>query len=148
MSPFPKLRPSLWDALVVLAVVLLAAVCSLAFWRGRDGGALAVVVSVDGETVDRFPPSDLLKEPRTYENNGYTLRLAYAAVGGNGQSAQPASGEIGVCVAEADCPTLDCVHTGVISRSGQSIVCLPARIIIQLEGGTAAEDAAVDAVTG
>jgi hypothetical protein len=43
-------------------------------------------------------------------------------------------------VVESDCPTQDCVHTGEISRSGQSIVCLPARIIIQLEGGTESGD--------
>ena len=35
----------------------------------------------------------------------------------------------------SDCPTQDCVHTGAITRSGQSIVCLPGRIVIQLEGG-------------
>ena len=75
--------------------------------------------------------------PRIYENNGYTLRLA----------ASPASGGDGVRVEAADCPTQDCVHTGVISRGGQSIVCLPARIIIRLEGGPPPETA-VDAVTG
>ena len=42
---------------------------------------------------------------------------------------------------EADCPTQDCVHTGTITRAGQSIVCLPARIIIRLEGGTVDKDA-------
>ena len=42
---------------------------------------------------------------------------------------------------EADCPTQDCVHTGTITRTGQSIVCLPARIIIRLEGGTVDKDA-------
>ena len=50
-------------------------------------------------------------------------------------------------VAEADCPTQDCVHTGTITRSGQSIVCLPARIVIQLTGGQPDGDA-VDIVIG
>ena len=47
----------------------------------------------------------------------------------------------GVRVEEADCPTQDCVHTGTITRAGQSIVCLPARIIIRLEGGPVDKDA-------
>ena len=47
----------------------------------------------------------------------------------------------------SDCPTQDCVHTGTISRSGQSIVCLPARIVIQLTGG-AADSSGVDIVIG
>ena len=41
----------------------------------------------------------------------------------------------------------DCVHTGRITRSGQSIVCLPARIVIQLTGGQPDGDA-VDIVIG
>ena len=47
----------------------------------------------------------------------------------------------------SDCPTQDCVHTGAITRGGQSIVCLPARIVIQLEGGPEA-DSGVDLVIG
>lgn len=138
MLPFPELRPTLWDGLVVLAVILLAAVILASAWSGgEDGGALAVVVSADGEEIDRFPPGELPDSPRIYENNGYTLRLA----------ASPASGGDGVRVEAADCPTQDCVHTGIISRGGQSIVCLPARIIIRLEGGPPPETV-VDAVTG
>ena len=41
----------------------------------------------------------------------------------------------------------DCLHTGAVSRSGQSIVCLPARVIVQLVGGSEA-DPGVDAVIG
>ena len=40
----------------------------------------------------------------------------------------------GVRVADSDCPTQDCVHTGRISRAGQSIVCLPAQVAVQLVG--------------
>lgn len=47
----------------------------------------------------------------------------------------------------SDCPTQDCVHMGEITRGGQSIVCLPARIVVQLEGGAAADDG-VDLVIG
>ena len=34
----------------------------------------------------------------------------------------------------------DCVHTGRITRSGQSIVCLPEQVVIQLTGGTSDAD--------
>ena len=63
--------------------------------------------------------------------NGYTLYVALAYTGGP---------DYGIQVSRSDCPTQDCVHTGTISRSGQSIVCLPARIIIQLEGTTDSGD--------
>ena len=51
----------------------------------------------------------------------------------------------GLCVLESDCPNQDCVHSGVITRAGQSIVCLPARIVIELHGGSGD---GVDAVLG
>ena len=103
---------------------------------------------MNGTEADRFAPADLLEAPRTYENNGYTLEVALSIDYEHpASSALPSSGESGLRVARSDCPTQDCVHTGTISRSGQSIVCLPARVIIRLEGG-AADPGNVDAVTG
>lgn len=149
MKSFPKLRPTAWDALVALCVVLLAVGLAVLQWRGgTSAGELTAVVTIDGAEADRFAPADLLKGPRAYENNGCSLEVAYGLRG----EASPldhvnAGAEAGLCVAWSDCPTQDCVRTGTITRSGQSIVCLPARIIIRLEGGTPDPDG-VDAVLG
>ena len=148
MRPSPKLRPTAWDALVVLCVAALAVALAVFQWRGETQEALTAVVSVDGAEVDRFSPEDLLEHPRTYTGSGYTLTVAFAADYEHpASSAPPPSGKSGLCVLLSDCPTQDCVHTGMITRSGQSIVCLPARIVIRLEGGMA-EDGGVDAVLG
>lgn len=148
MRPSPKLRPTAWDALVVLCVAALAIGLAVFQWRGGTDQALTAVVSVDGAEVDRFSLEDLLEHPRTYTGNGYTLTVALGIdYEGPVLDAIPPSGESGLCVAASNCPTQDCVHTGIIARSGQSIVCLPARIIIRLEGGTADPDG-VDAVLG
>lgn len=133
MKRSPELKPNLWDILVVLAVVALAAASALTVWPGRDSGSLTAVVTADGEELDRFAHADLAAGPRTYTHNGYTLTVT--------------AEDGGLRVSEADCPTQDCVHTGAISRSGQSIVCLPARIIIQLTGGQA-DPGGVDVVIG
>ena len=133
MKRSSELKPNLWDILVVLAVVALAAASALTVWPGRDSGSLTAVVTADGEELDRFAPADLAAGPRTYTHNGYTLTVT--------------AEDGGLRVSEADCPTQDCVHTGAISRSGQSIVCLPARIIIQLTGGQA-DPGGVDVVIG
>lgn len=150
MKSPPKLRPNLWDALVVLAVLALAAGGALAVWSGGGGdGTLTAVVTIDGEEADRFSPSDLLAEPRTYTNNGYTLEVTCGLrqLENPPLDHAPPAGESGVRVAWADCPTQDCVRTGAVTKSGQSIVCLPARFILRLEGGTAEPDG-VDAVLG
>lgn len=148
MKPFPKLQPTAWDALVVLCVAALAVGLAVFQWRGGQSQALTAVVSVDGAEVDRFSPEDLLEHPRTYTGNGYTLTVVFGIdYEGPARNAMPPSGESGLRASASDCPTQDCVHTGIIARSGQSIVCLPARIIIRLEGGRA-EDGGVDAVLG
>ena len=74
----------------------------------------------------RFPPEDLLEGSRTYSNNGYTLTVAFGIDYENPASKAPLpSGKSGLYVAVSDCPTRDCVRTGIITQSGQSIVCLP-----------------------
>ena len=132
MKSSPELRPTARDALVVLCVAALAVALAVFQWRGGTSQALTAVVSVDGEEIDRVSLERAAGE-RTDRAGEYTLTVEYAAGG--------------VRVAASDCPTQDCVHTGTITRSGQSIVCLPARLIVRLEGGTA-EEGAVDAVLG
>lgn len=137
MKQFPKMRPSVWDALVVVAVLLLAAGSGAAIWGGNDrtAGELQVVISVDGKEVERCLLAEFPDAEQVYSNNGYTLRVALAG-----------EDPLGIVVKSSDCPTQDCVHTGAISRTGQSIVCLPARVIVQLEGGGG--DSSVDLVVG
>lgn len=132
MRRLPELRPNGWDALAALAVILLAAACALTAWeRGGETEQLTAVVSVDGVEVERIDLNDgACAGERIYSGSGYTLTAEFRP-----------EGVRGVRIEEADCPTQDCVHTGTITRSGQSIVCLPARIIIQLEGGPVDEDA-------
>lgn len=136
MRRSPKLRPNGWDGLMAAIVIVLAAVCAGAFWsRGAAAeGELAVVVSIDGEEVERFEPTESTGE-KIYASRGYTLHVLVR--------------DGGVEVSQSDCPTQDCVHMGWIDRAGESIVCLPARVIIQLvrtDGGS--DPDGVDAVIG
>ena len=120
----PELRPGIRDVFVVLAVVLLAVGTAAMTWGGsRTGGTVTAVFSVDG--VESEPVSVEEDFRRTVSANGYVLEICCA------------DGE--VWVESSDCPTQDCVHTGHISRSGQSIVCLPARVIVTLEGGAVSD---------
>ena len=121
MRPLPELRPNIWDALVALAVVVLAVVCVATIWFDSTDAGLQAVIVADGNEVERVA-LDTLKEPTEMlvEANGYQLHLLLSPEG--------------IVMTESDCPTQDCVHTGTIRRSGQSIVCLPARVVVTLEG--------------
>ena len=39
-------------------------------------------------------------------------------------------------IIESDCPGADCVHSGWIHEPGRSIVCLPNRVEIRMEGAS------------
>ena len=76
MNSSPKLRPGLWDALVVLVVAALAVGCAWTVWGGQDRGTeLTAVVSVDGVETDRLPLKEAAGTERTIQAGGYTLRL-------------------------------------------------------------------------
>ena len=125
MNRSPKLKPTLWDALVVLAVLALAGLLAARpFLAAKTAGELTVSISVDGETVERCALSTY--EGGTYTSRGYTLTVEAA--------------DGAVYVASSDCPNQDCVHSGAISRAGQSIVCLPARVAVTLEGSASDYD--------
>ncbi len=119
-----ELKFNRFDALVALIIALLAVVAALWFYLPRSqSGQLTVVISVAGEETRRVPLSDFTET--TVTGGSYTLRVG--------------TRDGGVAVTDSDCPTQDCVHTGVITRAGQSIVCLPAQVVVHLEG--AAPDA-------
>jgi hypothetical protein len=46
-----------------------------------------------------------------------------------------------VRVAESSCPNQVCVRMGWISRPGQTIVCVPNRVMVAIRGGNAGYDA-------
>ena len=113
----PELRPRPMDAVVALFVVALAIAVAVLYYGALGGEATGYVITHGGAEVARGS----LTEDRTL-TVGDTHHLTITVSDGT------------IAVTHSDCPTQDCVHTGEIYRAGQSIVCLPARIIIALEG--------------
>ena len=146
MNNSPKLTPGKYDLIVVAAVLALAALLGARFWLSPapESGTLLAVVEIDGAEVDRFALAQAAEETRTYTNNGVTLTVAPCATAKRDAETWTQTETAGVRVVSSDCPTQDCVHTGQISRAGQSIVCLPAHIVVTLAG----TDADYDLITG
>ncbi len=113
------------DLILIASLLLLSLLAFAALRLFTTAGAVAVV-SVDGTEVARYP----LSEPGRYVLNGGSNVLVI---------------EDGAArVVEADCPDKLCVRQGEARRTGESIVCLPNRLIVTIEG---AERAEVDAIT-
>ena len=115
------------DIWLILGVLAIAAGLFVLLWFTPDRGA-AVEVTVDGTVYATLP----LDTPATLTipgENGVTNTLVIA----DGRAS----------VTHADCPDRVCVRTGAISRTGQSIVCLPGRVVVTVVGGSPALDGEV-----
>ena len=120
-SSSPKLRPTAWDSLIVLAVIVLAIGTAIVFYGGLGGGDhITVTITHRGETVEKVMLEALNEEKTVTIDGTYQLTVVLT--------------RDGVWVSESNCPTQDCLHTGTVSRAGQSIVCLPEQVVIRLDG--------------
>ena len=85
----------------------------------RPGGTVAVV-SIDGEVYDTI---DLSAVAAPYE------RTVETPWGWNTLRVEPGA----VAVTDADCPGHDCIRQGAISDGTIPIVCLPHRLVIEIQ---------------
>lgn len=104
------------DLLLAAALLALAGVLYLLLRPGAAGAW--AVVTAEGREIARYP----LREDRTVtigETDYNVLTIS------NGTAA----------VTEANCGDHTCIRTGKISREGETIVCLPHRVVVRIEGG-------------
>lgn len=107
------------DLLLIGGLLLLAALVWLLVRPGEAGGW--VVVTVDGVETARYS----LDLDRTVEIGERQYNIL--CISGGKAS-----------IIEANCGDHTCVRTGAISRAGETIVCLPHRLVVIIEGGEAA----------
>lgn len=115
---------------VLIIICAVIGILGLGFHYGVQRQGAYVTVSVDGEVIKTLS----LSENQSYEILGYDGGVNYLVI------------EDGYAyLSDADCPDQICVKTGKISKVGETIVCLPHRVVCEVlkEG----EDAAIDAVS-
>ncbi len=135
---------------IVLVIIGLAASAALTLSHGEAGSGAKVIIESGGDLYARYP----LAEDRTVivpapKQNAVD---APAADPDNTASAQydyynvvVISGGT-VSVTEASCKNQVCVKHGAISRPGESIVCLPNRMVVRIENSSE-EGGGYDSVT-
>lgn len=121
-------RPMNWGFISIIAIAALVA-CSCAVWlcmklafAGSADERVVVITDGDGQT-QRIPIT---------ENGTYTIE---SSLGKNVVVISYGS----VYMAEADCPGHDCIEQGAIDTAGEIIVCLPHKLIVNIEGGESSE---------
>ena len=115
------------DAILIAVLLILGGALALFLWFTRQSGGY-VSVQVDGETLMELPLS----------------KDAWIVLG-EGEHTNTLVIENGaVQVVEASCPDQVCVRQGAVRYEGESIVCLPHKLVITVKGG---QPSGVDAVT-
>ena len=126
-SRFPLFRKR--DLLIFLLAAVLAGVGFLQ-WLPKSG-APVVVIEQNGQEVRRVELSSII-QPETLVLEG---EISVTVLLEPGQ----------VSIVHSDCPDQICVNTGVLTRPGQSAVCLPARVAVRIVGEI---QSGVDGMTG
>lgn len=124
-------RRGFWrgDAAAV-AAVLLAAALSLFLLPERKTAGGTAVVSVNGVAVQTI---ELSGQARDIELSGLPYPMTLHVENGS------------IRVLESLCPGKDCVRQGAVSLDGESIVCLPNRVIISVRSDSSS---GLDGVAG
>ena len=111
--------------IAVFAVLLLAAAV---FYLRQSGDGAMVLVTVGGEEYGTYP---LLEHATvSIEQDGVVTNVLNIE---NGEAD----------MTEADCPDKLCVHQRAISKTNETIVCLPNEVVVQVIG---AEESELDSI--
>lgn len=114
------------DWILILIVICVAAFAYLSHQLLRDTGAGNVIVKVNGEITGIY---DLSEDQEISIHDGSNI-LAIR----NGKADMK----------KADCPDQLCVHQKAISASGENIICLPNKVVVEVKSRTESQ---FDAVT-
>ena len=106
------------DGVVIFVCMMLAVLIGVLFVKitGTDKGE-TVVIYQDGNKIQELSLQD---DTEILIENSYSNKISVK----DGK----------VAIVESDCPGMDCVHSGWIGTKGRSLVCLPNRVEIRIEG--------------
>ncbi len=107
---------SLGDIILFAAIMVISVVAGIVIINNRKEG-LNVEISLDGEVVKIMELSDDEQEYLVNTDNGTNLIKISKGV---------------VTVSEADCPDKVCVNHKPISLTGETIICLPHKLVIEI----------------
>ncbi len=122
------------DILFLFIVFFIACFIWLIYHISNNGNANTVIVSQDGNIVGEYPISEEKLTAITYEEDHYNLLQIHDG---------------SVSVLEADCPDQICAGHKPISQGGESIICLPHKLVIQISAkeNTSDKGGGIDALT-
>ena len=112
--------------ILIIALLLILSFGSFGYWGlTQNAGAARVKIEVAGSLLGEYD----LNEEQTIDIPGADGQVMNQVIITGGAA----------YMSEADCPDKICVKQGKISRLGQSIVCLPNRVVVSVSAGQRTE---------
>lgn len=102
---------------IAVIVICLVAACLIFMFSYGRGGAVAEIIS-GGETLYTIDLSKVRENYIITLDNGMEIEVEKDAIG----------------IIKSDCPGQDCVKCGMLTRPGQTAVCIPNETLIRLKG--------------
>lgn len=110
-------------------VLALVAYLVMTFFQGQATHDAKAVVTIDGEVYGSFPlDTDHVEKIELPDGSYNILEIKEGKAD----------------ITEASCPDSICVNHRAVDKQSQSIVCLPNKVVVEIESG---EEAELDAVT-
>ena len=131
------IRP--WDVIIVLALMLASFIPYVVFARQQAKAQAADQVLTAVVTHD-------VKEVYHIQLTGHHGVSKFRFKNGNEYNEVVATNEQ-IEISDADCPDQLCVKKGKIERAGQTIVCLPHKLLVEIKSSKAANTGAGGMVT-
>lgn len=116
---------------ILIAAFLCAAIIIYAFLYFTSSEGSIVVVKVDGTVIKELS----FNQDIEFTVSGYQGGINSIIIS-NGS----------VTVSDADCPDKLCVKTGKINRAGETIVCLPHRVVVEIKRNSVSDNNNIDSV--
>lgn len=103
--------------IILLVIIIAACLGFIVILKHNSNPGLSVRIMVDGELINSFNINDDVKS-KVITNTGENIVIIK-----NGE----------VYVSEADCPDKICVNHKPISDVGETIICLPHKLVIEID---------------
>lgn len=116
-------RTNIADVLIAVIVIAVSVTPLFSFYGYKPG---------PGDTANIYRESRLAKQLDMGQDQVYRFDNLLIEIKGKK-----------LRIAGSKCPRQICVHTGAISSPGQTIVCVPNKVLVEIRGGGAAQYDAV-----
>lgn len=113
-----------WDVVLII-IIIAASIAAYAVFKLQSTEGSCAVITIDGADYMTLPL-----------NKDITLRIPETGVDYNTITIKDGA----VSVSDANCPDKICVNHSPISKTGETIVCLPHRLSIRITGENDSKD--------